>query len=424
MSGLPAAILLAGRLAAGPYSQGAGDPANPHDAPVPGFVGPHGVGLARLANGQGGFENPDNYVNPVFFAWGSDHADYLRADGQTAYSDPSLALGEVTGDVLDVLSLGDLNATRIANGDPPGQVTIILNTPIRDFSGADFAVFENASYSEHTTPDGSIEGQTYAELARVEVSNNGTDFVRFAAVSLTPGPVGAYGTIDPTNIFQLAGKHGNSYGKSWGTPFDLAAVGLDHVTHVRLIDIPGNGTFTDSAGHPIYDAWPTFGSGGADLEAVGVISTAMAFANWPQLAKLPADQRGESDDPDGDGWNNLVEYAFAMLPWLPEPGRRPLAVEWVESGGMRVPELVFLRDQRLLDLTYELCVSTDLDVRTPLARSTGGQPVAGAGGQLPVIAEGSASGIASLGVLREVRVRDSTVLPGPRCYQIELTRGP
>jgi hypothetical protein len=58
---------------------------------------------------------------------------------------------------------------------------------------------------------------------------------------------------------------------------------------VRIVDIPGSGDFYDQAtlsvdpgtwpdwdfyaeDHPIYDAWPTYGSGGLDLEAIGVLN--------------------------------------------------------------------------------------------------------------------------------------------------------
>jgi hypothetical protein len=47
-------------------------------------------------------------------------------------------------------------------------------------------------------------------------------------------------------------------------------VNLHGIRFVRLIDIPGDGSFHDSAGRSIYDAWLTYGSGGFDLEAIGV----------------------------------------------------------------------------------------------------------------------------------------------------------
>ena len=46
---------------------------------------------------------------------------------------------------------------------------------------------------------------------------------------------------------------------------------LTRVTHVRLVDIVGDGASTDASGDPIYDPFPTEGSAGFDLDAVGVI---------------------------------------------------------------------------------------------------------------------------------------------------------
>jgi hypothetical protein len=117
----------------------------------------------------------------------------------------------------------------------------------------------------------------------MEVSTDGVNFARFDSVSLTPGPVGGYGTIDPTDVHNLVGKHVNAYGNSWGTGFDLddlldnslvlaGLVDLNEINYVKIVDIPGSGDFIDSLGNPIYDAWVTWGSGGVDLEAVGAIN--------------------------------------------------------------------------------------------------------------------------------------------------------
>ncbi len=412
---------------AGPYSLGLDDPDNVHDAPVPGFTGPHGDGKARLEDGLGGIEHPGNHVHPLFFGWAAEVEDYFRADGQAGFAEPGVALGEVTGDNFDVVSLGDLEQAQIDAwlADPdhnsgPGSLTLRFAEPIRDLSGADFAVFENGFISGCATGGIGIGG-VFAELAFVEVSADGVSFTRFPATSLTAAPVGGYASVDPTGIRNLAGKHVNAHGDCWGTPFDLAEIGMDEVSYVRLVDVPGSGDLTDAGGRPIYDAWHTFGSGGADVEAVGAISVAMTFAAWPQLAKLPSDQRGATDDPDGDGFDNLAEYAFGMLPWQAEPGRRPLRVERAQHGGAMPTELVFARDERLLDMTYELCSSADLESWTPVARSVGGRPVAAADGAAAVVSESRAGGIASVGVLREVRVRDAGAARGPRFYRVEVT---
>ncbi len=46
------------------------------------------------------------------------------------------------------------------------------------------------------------------------------------------------------------------------------------MTHVRLIDIVGDGSQTDTSGDLIYDPFPTIGSAGLDIDAVGVIHQA------------------------------------------------------------------------------------------------------------------------------------------------------
>ena len=414
---------LVASLSAGTYSAALNDPANAYDAPVPGFIGPDGIGMARLWNGLA-YENPANYVNPVFFGWAESVAAYSPSE-LTSFADASLALGPVTGDDFDVVSLGDLSSDQITAHAPPGSITVTLAKPIRNLTGADFVIFENGYLATHYQGGAGIGG-IFGELAYVEVSDDGVNFKRFPSASLTASAVGSYGTLNPTNIHNLAGKHLNSGGDSWGTPFDLAEVGLAQITHIRLVDIPGSGAFKDTAGHSIYDAWLTWGSAGFDLEAVGSISTAMTYAQWPQLASLPQDQIGESDDPDGDGLPNLLEYAFARMPGVADAaGAAPTCV-MVTEGGARHAELRFLRDERLTDLSYEVQVSDSLsnDAWTTIAASSAGAPVVAASGYNPAIVETSASGIASIGVVRQVTVRDTLAAPraGKRFFRVKVSQ--
>ena len=255
-----------------------------------------------------GPQDPNAAVNPIFRAWATGAVDYLPADGLDAmWADPNQAFGPATGDNFDIVSLGEMNAEQIARGLPPGQITLTFVDPadpndegiVYNVSGDDFVVFENGLVSQFSTTEGSMEGQMLAELAYVEVSSNGVDFVRFPSVSLTPEPVGAYGTIDMADVHNLAGKHPNAGGLCTGTPFDLdelaglpevieGLVDINDIRYIRLVDVPGTGDFFDEAtayvvpeagpqgltypqDHPIYDAWPTWGSGGFDLEAVGLL---------------------------------------------------------------------------------------------------------------------------------------------------------
>jgi hypothetical protein len=243
----------------------------------------------------------DAVINPIFRAWAASVAGYIPAAGvDPLWSDPNKALGRVTGNNLDIVSLGDLKRSQIDSNQPPGQITLAFGETVRNGNGYDFAIFENGLISQMNTSGGSVAGQMFAELGCVEVSSNGQDFARFAAVSLTPGLVGPYGTIQISNIYNLAGKHPNAGSICTGTPFDLeeiaddakvisGAVDINDIKYVRIVDIPGSGDFRDEAGryidpstlpfgahyvssHPIYDAWVTFGSGGFDLEAIGVLN--------------------------------------------------------------------------------------------------------------------------------------------------------
>lgn len=408
---------------AGPYSAGLNDNSNPHDAPIPGFIGPHGAGKARIPDGFGNFQNPENRVNPLFFAWASDYSDYERSDSDRSFSDPTYGLGAVTGDNFDVVSLGDLKADQILTGNEPGKITLHFTKPIRNLSGADFTIFENGFISANNTGGAGIGG-VFAELAYVEVSADGVNFRRFNPTSLTPSAVGAYGTINPTNIHNLAGKHVNAYGDCWGTPFDIAQIGLDEISYIRLVDIPGNGTFKDSAGNSIYDSWRTVGSGGFDLEAVGSISTLITFAEWPLLEELPANSRGPMDDPDNDGIPNLLEYAFALSPSTKDAPNSGWYHEVVQEGVAAFTEIIATRDERLADLTREVQFSDDLIQWTTIARSVGGGSFIAVNGFSPAISDVSKSAIASVGVIREDRVRDTRPLnsSSKRFHRLKISR--
>jgi hypothetical protein len=177
-------------------------------------------------------------------------------------------------------SLGDLDATQITAGVSPGYLTVTFPHGVRNGAGPDFAVFENGF--TFGSPNG-----LFAELAYVEVSTDGTNFARFPNISTNTAPVqgsGAFAGYDMSNVFNLAGKHADGF----GTPFNLSdlvsdplvtggLVDLNNIQFVKLVDIPGNGAFLDSQGHPILDNWLTTGSGGFDFrlpagQGIGVLN--------------------------------------------------------------------------------------------------------------------------------------------------------
>lgn len=174
----------------------------------------------------------------------------------------SLALNSAKG-AMDVVSLGD-----------GGVATLSFNFPIYNGEGADFAVFENGMKAQ------SDPYNYFLELAFVEVSTDGIKYIRFPSVSLTQTntQIGNFDQIDPTKIYNLAGK----YEANYGTPFDLqdladsSGINIDSINFIRIIDVVGdiNTEFAnyDSQGNKINDPFPTpYWTGGFDLDAVGII---------------------------------------------------------------------------------------------------------------------------------------------------------
>jgi hypothetical protein len=207
-----------------------------------------------------------------FVEWASSVASYTAglnvSSGWQTYAN---ALGKAQGTSTNILCLGD-----------GGTVTLAFDNAIVDGTGYDFAVFENGF------------SNSYLELAYVEVSSDGINWVRFTNDSLTASAVSAYGSLDCTNLDGLAG----TYIQGYGTPFDLSSLkGLagseyldfNNIAFVRIVDIIGDGRCLDSSGDPIYDPYATSGSSnGFDLDAVGVINAVPEPSTYAALAGLAA----------------------------------------------------------------------------------------------------------------------------------------
>lgn len=170
-------------------------------------------------------------------------------------------------------ALGPFGNGLISLGDA-GSATLVFDPPIRNGPGFDFAVFENAF------------NDSFLELAHVEVSSNGSDWVRFPSESLIPNDIqtGAFGFTRPEHFHNLAGK----YRSPFGTPFDLGdlkdsqTLDLNWIPFVRIIDVVGSLDSAwgsrDSKGRLINDPWPSpFASSGFDLDAVGVIHNTLSL---------------------------------------------------------------------------------------------------------------------------------------------------
>jgi len=244
--------------------------------------------------------------------WASGWENYMVGSHCAAkWRTPEKALGKAAGTSYDIVCLGR-----------GGEITLTFECGIGDGIGYDFAVFENG-FSD-----------TFLELGYVEVSSDGVNFVRFANDSLTGSPVGPFGAVDPADI----GGFGGKYRQGYGTPFDLAMLvdtsGLldtNNVKWVRIVDIVGDGSYLDTSGDVVYDPYPTIGSAGFDLDAIGVLNMRTADfdesgeVDYFDLLILVQSWLSEAggEDWDGrcdisepaDGIINLLDYAVFGRQW-------------------------------------------------------------------------------------------------------------
>ncbi len=194
--------------------------------------------------------------------WLEDSVQITR--GYIDISDPGL--GYVTyGDNAFALGESDPNVISLGDG---GSAIYVLANPISDKDGYDFAVFENAF------------DNYFLELAFVEVSTNGVDYVRFNNQSNVDSDVqtGSFGATYTEDIHNLAGK----YRAQYGTPFDLSElsdssdIDIMNINYIKIIDVVGSVQTQyasyDSYGNIINDPWPTpFNSSGFDLDGIAIL---------------------------------------------------------------------------------------------------------------------------------------------------------
>ena len=229
-------------------------------------------------------------TNDGIRCWAGGWTNYVPgANVEAKWQVPSNATGAAAGD------LGGLGATNgiVSLGDG-GSIVLTFPAPIADGPGPDFAVFENAF-----SPD-------FLEVAFVEVSSDGANFCRFPNHCLETNRIDTYSATNATDPAAYGGFAGKTT-QGVGAPFDLrslaGAPGLDvrRVTHVRIVDVPGDGSVTDSYGNAVFDPFPTFGSGGFDLDAVGVLNVNVDIATATNAAP-----------PALPGYQTVLEYKAAL----------------------------------------------------------------------------------------------------------------
>ena len=212
----------------------------------------------------------------AIIGWGNQVIDYSPGTEALEYTDPSEALGRASGVSTDVVSLGR-----------GGSITVRLDVPVgatlpagaalpagatQAAQAAQIAVFENG------IPAGSAA--LFAELAYVEISSDGVRFVRFPVECLRTTPVTEFGTIDPSEYRGFAGLHPAGTGTVFdpGTLANMVevlsgAVDISAIRYVRIVDVVGDGSQTDSLGRSVYDPYPTSRTAGFDLDGVAALGS-------------------------------------------------------------------------------------------------------------------------------------------------------
>jgi hypothetical protein len=220
--------------------------------------------LYDLAVVNGGTQAIDK-ESTLFKSWGTS---CTVTRGYMDIANPSLGYASFGTDVNGTLKAGVNGLVSLGDN---GVAVIEFAKPIKNGAGPDFAVFENGFNS--------LTNQ-FLELAFVEVSSDGINYVRFPSISKTDSKtqLDNNAQMDASLIYNLAGK----YVANYGTPFDLdqlknlLKLDVNNITHVKIIDVIGSidlkRSSKDSLGNPINDPYATaFPQSGFDLDAVGVI---------------------------------------------------------------------------------------------------------------------------------------------------------
>lgn len=207
--------------------------------------------------------------------------------GQDQFPDVIFGPPEGTGAMggsNDVLSLGDGGSITVAFSDG-----LVL-----DGAGPDFTIFENPFYVGGDPLD------VFAEVAIVEVSQDGSNFVKFPCDYDPSGePINnpthwhGFSGVNPVYSNSTNGLDPTDPEVSGGDQFDLATVGLSWIQYIRITDTNEDDlAMHDDDGDVIYDPGRTIAmKSGFDLDAIAAVNwlgfTPTPFAATPTPIATP-----------------------------------------------------------------------------------------------------------------------------------------
>ncbi|QHI69937.1 hypothetical protein [Tichowtungia aerotolerans] len=303
---------------------------------------------------------------------------------------------QVTGDVIYDDDFSGLAGTALANSipetSPDGYAMKSLNMAL---DGAGHVASMNG-----TTSDGfciNLGGAPLSDdplveavklTARLKTPTANWVGIGFAGIHINgllhpDGNSGPWVKVNPTSV-QIIG--GNSTAGGWSTYFDTHVAGevifveLTYYPHSRLADFAVNGVVAATNIEIVHEypagttnapvlqclsstffSQPTVAAGGPYIDQLRVETFEILdpYAAWAATYGLDFSESGKSDDPDGDGMDNFLEYAIGGNPAFSDAsGVRPFAQ--IEND-----EVIYIYKRRLdavsRGLTYSVLVRTDLE---------------------------------------------------------------
>jgi hypothetical protein len=251
------------------------------------------LGIVSAAAGPFPDYNQGTLSNDVrIVGWATGWQDYVQPDSSSGgYAHNNSGQSDsISNAVLGAPADFTVNGTTkhvLALGHG-SSITLTFGQPVPNYSGWDFAVFDNAFLDSSAALAGRGGGTNYVyynsgtnlmpvargynftwcKLAFVDASSDATNWARFPATYLNtdllfqasvPDSPDHWLSQDPTMINGLAGQMISQY----GTPFSLSAltnspevvgglVHLNNIRYIRLTDVIGDGSTVDQFGNPIY----------------------------------------------------------------------------------------------------------------------------------------------------------------------------
>ncbi|MCW1887329.1 MBG domain-containing protein [Luteolibacter flavescens] len=204
-------------------------------------------------------------------------------------------------------------------------------------------------------------------VASETVQSNPTPPVNAGKYQVTATVAGSEGTGSATTLFQIAPataqvEIGNLKQVADGSP---KAVSVTSSPEGLPLEILYAGSATPPSAMGSYDVSVSVTDPNYTGIASGTLQLGTSISSWLQplldSGAIPAGETGDEADPDADGIDNLLEYAFGLHPGESQSGAEDRRQPYVELDGTSMA-LVYHRSIHAVDL--QIIVESSTDGRT------------------------------------------------------------